>query len=299
MQEQEINLSYFMTTFQKLDYLKIVLNDLIASRHPDEEIIIADGGSKDGTAEWLLQLYNEKKIQGFISAKDKGEAHGANRAVLLCRGKVLKWINDDDIFCYKAIRECKDFLLQNDEFDVVAGDGFDNYNGDNLELISHIKHFKKWQKEKEPFGFYGPGFMMRRSSLPLLGMFNCLSRFVDNEYTFRATSLPIKMAWYTRPVFVRVINPESNTLKFLKAKKVEEGLNGIYRKIATGRPVSDLKKQEIVNRVKRKVYDMIYGRSSGIKNNNYQITDIEALYKSHRQTLSTAFENAEGNAFIY
>ena len=43
-----ISLSYILTTFNKLAYLKISLPYLIASRQQDEEIVIVDGGSKDG-----------------------------------------------------------------------------------------------------------------------------------------------------------------------------------------------------------------------------------------------------------
>ncbi len=72
-----------------MPYLKIVLEDLINNLQGDEEIVVVDGGSKDGTVEWLQDLYASKKIQKFYSAKDLGESHGTNRAVLLCEGKIL------------------------------------------------------------------------------------------------------------------------------------------------------------------------------------------------------------------
>ena len=65
--QQDINLSYIITTFQKLPYLKIVLPELIANRLDDEEIVIIDGGSKDGTAEWLQELHAQNKIQQFVN----------------------------------------------------------------------------------------------------------------------------------------------------------------------------------------------------------------------------------------
>ncbi|RTQ50615.1 glycosyltransferase family 2 protein [Hymenobacter gummosus] len=298
MAASDIRLSYYITTFQKLPYLKVVLQDLIDNRQPDEEIVVADGGSKDGTPEWLRELHAAGKIQQFISLPDKGEAHGVNRALLACRGEVLKWINDDDVFCYPAIRECRDFLLNNPEYDVIGADGFDNYTGQELELVEHVAHFTKWKEQKEPFGFYGPGLMLRRSSLALIGVTHALSRFVDNEYTYRITSLPVKMAWYRKPVFVRIINPDSNTLKFLKIKRTEQGINDVYREIATGRPVSELKRQRMVNAVKRKVYDILYRRSSTISAEKYEVKDFAPLYAEHRATLYKAYETAKGESFL-
>jgi len=294
----EIRLSYYITTFQKLPYLKVVLQDLIDNRQSDEEIVVADGGSKDGTVEWLEQLFAEKKIQYYTSAPDRGEAHGVNRALMACKGQLLKWINDDDVFCYPAIAECKEFLLTHPEYDVVGADGFDNYTGQELELVTHLPHFTKWKNEKEPFGFYGPGLMLRRSALTLIGLTHALSRFVDNEYTYRITSLPIKMAWYRKPVFVRIINPDSNTLKFINIKRVEQGLNDVYREIATGRPVAQAKRERLINSLKRKVYDVLYRRSSTIVPEKYELTDFGTLYAKHRKTLYEAFTAAKGDAFL-
>ncbi|MDQ2770692.1 MAG: glycosyltransferase, partial [Bacteroidota bacterium] len=272
--------------------------DLIDNRQPDEEIVVADGGSKDGTPEWLAELLAAGKIQYLVSAPDRGEAHGVNRTLLACKGTVLKWINDDDVFCHPAIQECKEYMLAHPEVDVIGADGFDNYTGQTLELVEHVSHFKKWKAEKEPFGFYAPGVMLRRSSLELIGLAHALSRFVDNEYTYRITSLPVQIAWYLKPQFVRIINPDSNTLKFLKAKRTEEGINDVYRTIATGRPISELKRQRFVNAIKRRVYDVLYRRSSVISAEKYAVTDFETLYKEHRKTLYQAFESATGESFL-
>ncbi|WP_460620260.1 glycosyltransferase, partial [Hymenobacter qilianensis] len=56
-------LSYILTTYNKLPYLKQVLERLMAARQEDEEIVVADGGSKDGTVEYLQGLYAAGRIQ--------------------------------------------------------------------------------------------------------------------------------------------------------------------------------------------------------------------------------------------
>jgi glycosyltransferase involved in cell wall biosynthesis len=297
MESKEINLSYFMTTFNKLPYLKIVVGELIKNRQDDEEIIIVDGGSKDGSIEWLQQLYAENKIQYFFSGDDKGEAHGVNRAMLECRGKILKWINDDDIFCYPAIKECKNFMLQNAAYDFLGADGFDNYMGADLAFVTRYPNYIRWKQSREPFGFYGPGVMMRKTSLPLLGLCHSISRFVDNEYTYRATCLPIQMVWYLKPLFVRVINPQSNTLKFLKAMKSEQGLNDIYRKIATGRSVLQIRAHRAFSIMKQNIYNTLHRKSTIMETDKFQFTDLSALYHKHTETLVNAYQNCQGEAF--
>ena len=78
----KFSLSYVMTTFNKFEYLKIAVTELINECLSDEEIVIVDGGSTDGSIEYLSILKDQGKIHQFISAKDYGEAHGINKAMM-------------------------------------------------------------------------------------------------------------------------------------------------------------------------------------------------------------------------
>ncbi len=117
---QNITLSYVLTTFNKLEYLKIVIGDLISNCKGDEEIIVTDGGSTDGSKDFLESLYNDGKIHQFISEKDSGEAHGFNKGILMANGIIIKLITDDDVFNYTVIKNCKNYLLKNSEIDILV-----------------------------------------------------------------------------------------------------------------------------------------------------------------------------------
>ena len=120
----EPKLSYILTTYNKLDYLKITLPYLLAACYPDEEIVIVDGGSSDGTVEYLQALLDQKKIHYFISEKDFGEAHGTNKAFLAAKGQLLKIITDDDVFDFEALQRCKKFMLEHPSVDILGFDGY-------------------------------------------------------------------------------------------------------------------------------------------------------------------------------
>ena len=68
-----ITLSYLIVTKNKLPYLESSLEKVIDQKKPDEEILVADGGSTDGTKEYLAELKAQNKIDYFISEKDFGE----------------------------------------------------------------------------------------------------------------------------------------------------------------------------------------------------------------------------------
>src|ERR1035437_2908501 len=106
----KITLSYVLTTFNKITYIKVVLPELIRDKKNDEEIIVIDGGSTDGTSEFLRELKGTNKIDYFTSEKDNGEAHGFNKGLLLAKGDLIKIFTDDDALYYPVIQECKDFM---------------------------------------------------------------------------------------------------------------------------------------------------------------------------------------------
>lgn len=212
-----IRLSYILTTFNKLPYLSVTLPLLIAQKQPDEEIVVIDGGSHDGTAAYLQQLAAEKKIDQFLSEKDHGEAHGTNKAMLLARGELVKIITDDDIYHYPTITTCKKFMLDHPELDILGYGGFGfniNHSDYSYMEIDYTNDFTTWKQTKKPFLFCGLSFMMRKTSLAYMGLFNSSYKIVDIEYAIRVTSMKTRIAYYTGMGYVNIVNPQSNSHKF-------------------------------------------------------------------------------------
>jgi glycosyltransferase involved in cell wall biosynthesis len=209
----EYSLSYVLTTYNKLPYLRQVLERLLAARQPDEEIVVADGGSQDGTAEWLRELYEAGRIQQFVSERDKGEAHGFNKCMLMARGELIKLITDDDAFCYPAIREAKEFMLAHPEIDVMSGNTglIDLDQPSTATLYDDVAdNFQRWLSSKAVIWMIGLPLLIRRKSLALTGLFHTGVVQVDTEFTYRITSLNANLAWSTAMLSVRIENPQSN-----------------------------------------------------------------------------------------
>ncbi len=214
---EKIVLSYVMTTFNKLAYLQVTLPLLIEGKRADEEIIIIDGGSTDGSVEYLQKLFEEHQINQFLSEKDFGEAHGTNKGFLAAKGELIKIITDDDVFHYPSIYTCREFMLKDRTIDILGFDGFGfniNHSAYSYKQIDYVKGFHKWKATKTPFLFCGLSFMIRRSSLAYLGLFNVNFKIVDIEYAIRVSSLKSKIAFYTGLGYVNIVNPQSNSHKF-------------------------------------------------------------------------------------
>jgi glycosyltransferase involved in cell wall biosynthesis len=226
-----IKLSYAITTRNKLPYLKGTLHHLLKQKKSDEEIIIADGGSTDGTREYLTELKNNHSIEQLISEPDKGEAHGFNKCLLLARGELIKIITDDDAFYYPAITACKNFMLSNPGVDLVGTNGgFKNqYATSYVKTFDYTNNYQQWQRNHTPFSFCGLGIMIRKSSIPILGLFNPAFRRADAELSLRVTSSSANIAWYTGFSFVNISNPQSTSIMHQeKIKEETDLLNKLY-----------------------------------------------------------------------
>lgn len=226
----DIKLSYVITTRNKFPYLKGILERLIQDTQEDEEIIVADGASIDGTKEYLIQLYKEGKIRQFISEPDQSEAHGYNKCLLAAKGELLKIITDDDVFYYPAIQECKKFMLEHEGYDLLGSDGaaVHWHHPQPFQKTEYYKQYLLWKEKKIPFSFCGLGLMIRKKSLALTGLFNPFFRNTDGEFTLRVTAMPgVNMAWYTGPLWAWLMNSQSNTR--LLRKRVEKEIE-LYNK---------------------------------------------------------------------
>jgi glycosyltransferase involved in cell wall biosynthesis len=212
----QYTLSYVLTTFNKLDYLKITLPLLIEARKPDEEIVVVDGGSTDGTKVYLENLLKENKIQVVLSEKDKGEAHGINKALFLAKGDWIKIVTDDDLYDFEAIQVCKTYMQNHPDTDVLGFDGYSSkvMEKPKFEKTNFIEGFHQRQKDGSAFLFCGLSLLIRKSSLSYFGLFNANYKIIDMEYSLRITSMKSKVAFYTGYAFINIVNPASNSVKF-------------------------------------------------------------------------------------
>jgi glycosyltransferase involved in cell wall biosynthesis len=196
------------------------LGNLLNKRLPDEEIVVVDGNSSDGTKEYLEQLLADGKIHQLLSEPDQSQAHGWNKAMLLANGIIIKKIIDDDIFDYDAIRKCTDYMLKNPDIDVVISNdllsSLSNYK--NIQKTTRLPQFNKWKNKLQPsFTFGDVHLLIRRSSLAYIGLYNTNYVMMDWEYSLRISYLNANIAYYTGYNALSVYHDQSITaLKNIK-----------------------------------------------------------------------------------
>lgn len=210
----KVDLSYIIATRNRLAFLTITLERLIGCLLPGEEIVVVDGNSTDGSKEYLGNLFKEGKIHRFISGPDKNQAHAWNKAMLMANGTVIKKIIDDDVFCYKAIRECKDYMLQNPGIDVMISNdlGSSLHNYKSIKKHSRLPQFEEWADGLAASFTFGDAHMLiRRNSLACIGLYNTEFVMMDWEYSLRISHLKANIAYYTGYNALSVSHPQTVT----------------------------------------------------------------------------------------
>lgn len=193
-------ITYVLSTRNRLSFLKIALGNLIELIEPNEEIVVVDGNSTDGSKEYLQILLNEGKINQFISEPDKNQAHGWNKAILMANGTIIKKIIDDDVFDYNSIRKCAAHMIANPSIDVLISNDLSASITDTQTITknSRLKHFEDWATGKKPsFTFGDVNMLIRKSALPYIGLYHTGYVMMDWEYALRISFLKANICYYT------------------------------------------------------------------------------------------------------
>ena len=74
-----------------LDTLPAALDSIRRQGYPDVQMVVVDGGSQDGTAEYLASTETT-----WISEPDRGLSDAVNKGLALATGDVIGWLNADD-----------------------------------------------------------------------------------------------------------------------------------------------------------------------------------------------------------
>ncbi len=104
--------------------LKQTLNSILEQTFTDYEVIIKDGGSKDGSLDFLkeegiLEKYPQVRV---VTKPDKSIYDGMNQAVSCVNGKYVQFLNCGDLFYDKTVLEkTAECILNQEKTDADSG----------------------------------------------------------------------------------------------------------------------------------------------------------------------------------
>ena len=229
----EYLLSYVLTAHNQLPALRSALERLVAARLSNEEIIVVDGGSTDGTLDYLQSLRASGQIEQLLSEPSKNEAHALNKGFVMARGQFLKIITLADAFCLPALREATGFMQAHPEVDALVGNtaALQLPGTSHLLLHDHAEvRFRRWFEHKEVVSLPGLSLLVRREALALTGFLHTGVAQVEQEYTYRLTSLNVTLAWSTAVLATYIRPAAPATRQSTKLANEAERINFFHDK---------------------------------------------------------------------
>lgn len=139
------------------------------------EHIIVDGGSTDGTVEFLESLGDTVR---WVSEKDKGQADAVNKGIRMASGEIIGWLNSDDIYRPGALQAVVNHFSNNPGCRWVYG-RCRIVDSDGVEQWKWITHYKNLRLRKFTYSkllrenfISQPAVFFRKELVEQAGMLN-------------------------------------------------------------------------------------------------------------------------------
>lgn len=115
--KERLGISIVTPSYNMFSYLVRCHDSIADQAEISIEHIVIDGGSNDGTAEWLRQ---NSSIRSVIE-KDKGMYDAVNKGLHLAEGEILAYLNCDEQYLPGTLAFVLEFFDQHPDIDAVFG----------------------------------------------------------------------------------------------------------------------------------------------------------------------------------
>jgi len=165
-------ITVIVAVFNGMNTLQQCIDSVAQQTYPNKELIIIDGGSKDGTVELLEK--NRNKFSYWISEPDRGIYNALNKGVAQAQGEWICFLGADDYFFDNDVLErITGYLVNVPNYIHVAYGRIMMVDADGKSLY---QQGDSWEKSKGRFRQFmsipHQGVMHRRSLFEEHGQFD-------------------------------------------------------------------------------------------------------------------------------
>jgi glycosyltransferase involved in cell wall biosynthesis len=190
--------SVLMPSFNQARYISESIASVLDQSHQRLELIVADGGSADGTLEILRDWHARDERVRWFTGVDAGPADALNKAMAKVRGTVVGWLNSDDVYAAGSVERAVATLQQEPDAAAVYGHGQHvDERGNLLGDYPTLKPNVPVRTFLDGCFICQPTMFLNRSACLLLGPFDSsLKTAFDFDYWLRLfNSMPGRVAF--------------------------------------------------------------------------------------------------------
>ena len=121
----KLGISVIIPVYNKRLFLKACFQSVLSQMNKEDEIILIDDGSNDGSKEVCLQFVNDYQNVKLINQEHKGVSCARNNGIRYAKGQYCLFIDCDDTVEEGLLDECRQIMHNN--MLMVFGMSFDYY----------------------------------------------------------------------------------------------------------------------------------------------------------------------------
>ncbi len=137
-------------SYNQRTFLQAAVESVLHQDYPALQYLIRDGGSTDGTVDYLRSLPPSVR---WISERDGGQADAVNRGWREATGEILGWLNSDDLYEAGTLQRVGEVFAAEPDLAWIVG-RCRIIDQEGYEIRSYVTRYKD--------------FLLDRISLPLL-----------------------------------------------------------------------------------------------------------------------------------
>lgn len=198
--------SILTACYNNLNTIKDTFDSILSQTYRNIELIIIDGGSNDGTLEFIKDKeaeFNANLISFIIlSEKDEGIADAWNKGLKLVKGDIVFFLNSDDWISETTIEKAVSFLNA-EKLELVYG-VCNRVDLDKKKLGAFQKKYTK-HRELWNFGFSFTTCFCTKKVYDNIGEFNTDYKIaIDSDFLLRCIKNKVKFIKGDYEVYMRI-----------------------------------------------------------------------------------------------
>lgn len=203
-----VRLSLVFATKNRARFFEAALGRAASLKGPQDELIVIDGQSNDGTVDILRR--NSGLIDFFVSEPDSSEGNALNKGLLLARGRYVKLMTDDDVIVADGLKQAIATLDNNPDLELLLCGGV-KIRGSTRSPV-YVPPGAGYGSSIDTvfrYGACGIGLLFRRSALARVGLLDPRAFSIDVDFVARAVASGARVSFARIYLFQHEIYPHS------------------------------------------------------------------------------------------